>query len=137
MKSLYLGLSACIIFGNIAAFAAEEQVSVVVDTGNHTCTQPGQEYKRYAALETTPDRYFDKETARIEEISIFGEGICRIEKVHERKIPVKLPSGKEVTMAVPYKIDAYVYADCTMDLRKLTTRVGRECKFSASTIRID
>ncbi|MDX2259254.1 MAG: hypothetical protein NW205_10115 [Hyphomicrobiaceae bacterium] len=114
--------------------ANADPVSVIVDTGSHTCTSQGQEKKTPGVAVSGSDRYFDEATVSFTEISKFLAGGCSITSVEKRKITVKLENGTTVAVDVPVKYHLLAVGDCTSNLGNIGKRMGTECRFSANTI---
>lgn len=70
-------LSIGLLFVSSALAQKPYTVRQQVDTGSHTCTSQGQDYKVYAVAEAPPDRFFVESTVKYTIHSQFGsDGNC-------------------------------------------------------------
>ena len=129
--------AAIILSGASNAIAGELFGPFTVDTGSHTCTRLGQEYKPSMLFTAPPDRFFDKSTIKVDEVSRFGPGGCSLQYCSEKNIDVTLPSGGKVSMPVIYACNMLATADCTNNPSMIGKRVGTECNFSVELIEFE
>jgi hypothetical protein len=111
-------------------------IDVVVDTGSHTCSSIGQDHNVPKEISAGESRYFINENLTM--ISNFGRGACTYERdggVQTKIFCVTDADGKQECLPRIVKVIVRAYADCTMDPLKLTTRVGTECRFTATSKR--
>lgn len=113
-------------------------IDVTIDTGNHTCTKPGQEHKVYKTIEAGEGRYFFNDN--LGEVSKFGPaGSCEYNSdgggnPRETKpfCVTDADGAKECSQRLT-KVIVRAFADCTNNLDKIGSKVGRECRFTATS----
>lgn len=113
-------------------------IDVTADTGAHTCTAQGQDHKNYKTVNAGEDRYFVD--MKLTTVSVFGSGACEFSPDHppgvkERVFCVTDADGKPECQPRPVEVVIRAYADCTNNLSKLGSRVGTECRFTATSKR--
>lgn len=126
----------------VSAQSASAQVTVpidvTVDTGSHTCTSQGQEKKVYKEIYAGDSRYFVNES--LTTVSAFGKGECAYSPDHGENYVTKsfcltdADGQKECTQRL-VRVVVRAFADCTMNLSKLGTRIAAECRFTATSKR--
>lgn len=122
----------------VAAFAQGNTApaDITADTGSHTCTAQGQDYKNYRTAYAGDSRYFVD--MKLATVSVFGSGGCEYSPDHNPAIEEKVfcvtdADGQPECQPRPVKVTIRAYADCTNNLGKLGSRVGTECRFTATT----
>lgn len=122
------------------AFAAEGNtvpVDVTVDTGSHQCTHQGQEVKVEKGIEAGAGRYFINDS--LGEVSKFGAGSCEFfsdsgENPRQTKVFCTTDAdGAPECLPRLSKVIVRAFADCTNNLGKIGSRIGTECRFTATS----
>lgn len=112
-------------------------IDVTVDTGSHTCTSLGQEKKVYKTIEAGEGRYFFNES--LGETSKFGAGSCEFNSdgggvAYEKKVYcVTDADGDQECSPRLVKVIVRAFADCTNNPTKIGSRIGTECRFTATS----
>lgn len=139
MKTKYLILVALCSLTTSNAWSQDGlsvPIDVVVDTGSHSCSSIGQEHKVMKEINAGDSRYFINENLTM--ISNFGKGACIYEPdggVQSKIFCVTDADGQQECLPRVVKVVVRAFADCTMDPLKLTTKVGTECRFTATSKR--
>lgn len=123
------------------AFAADgfrTPVDVTVDTGSHTCTEIGWDKKDYQDVYAGDGRYFIDD--KLSTVSVFGSGSCEYSPDHPnsyetRRFCVTDADGEKECTSKPVRVIIRAYADCTNNPTNLGSRVGTECRFTATSKR--
>lgn len=121
------------------AFAAGNTVpvDVTVDTGSHQCTRQGQDVKVYKEISAGEGRYFFED--HLGEVSKFGAGSCEFNSdgggvaYETKKFCVIDADGDKECSSRLVKVVVRAYADCTNNLTKIGSRIGTECRFTATS----
>ncbi|CUS38069.1 hypothetical protein [Candidatus Nitrospira nitrificans] len=112
-------------------------IDVTVDTGSHTCTSIGQDHRAYRDIYAGDGRYFFKE--QLAEKTKFGAGNCEYNSdgggnaYETRSFCVTDADGEKECSQRLVRVIVRAYADCTNNPGKLTSRVGTECRFTATS----
>ena len=110
-----------------------------VDTGSHTCTSQGQDIKVYKSILAGENRYFINENLSV--VSQFGAGSCEYSPDHVPDSYVKKifcvtdADGQQECTPKLVQVIIRAYADCTNNPLKLGSRIGTECRFTATSKR--
>lgn len=114
-------------------------IDVTVDTGSHTCTSMGQEKKVYKDVYAGDGRYFANPA--LGEVSKFGAGNCEYNSdggapaIQTAQFKFTDADGAVEMMDKPIRYIVRAFADCTNNPGKLGSRIGTECRFTATSKR--
>lgn len=124
---------------HVSAQGFSTPIDVTVDTGSHTCTSVGQEKKVYKDVYAGDSRYFINDN--LSEVSKFGSGSCEYDPeagdnaYQKKSFCVKDADGQPECVPRLVKVRVRAFADCTNNPAKLTTKIGTECRFTATSKR--
>ncbi len=139
MKLQFIAVTATLAtlcFNPVFAAGNQTPIDVNVDTGSHTCTSIGQEKKVYKEIYAGDDRYFIDDN--LSEVSKFGAGSCEYSpdggNSYEKKpfCVIDADNEKECQPRL-VRVIVRAFADCTNNPTKLQSRIGTECRFTATS----
>lgn len=132
-----LSMVAVLLSAAVSAYSQNTvPVDVTVDTGSHTCTKIGEDYKIYKDISAGAGRYFHGEN--LQEHSRFGAGNCVFgdgdgSGVTRQNFKFTDADGDTEIQSRVVAVTVRAYADCTNDPLKIGSQVGTECRFTATS----
>lgn len=133
-------IAALALLSPLAASAQSRvPVDVTVDTGTHTCVNPGQVERAYKTVYAGDSRYFiDVSLAEVSKLLI---GSCEYASegtgpaVEMRKFKFLDADGEAEWVEKPVRYTVRAFGDCTNNIGNVGKTVGTACRFTGTTKR--